>query len=113
MRHAGARPRHPQRWQHPGRRRQPRQHRHHRSYRLTASGFGTAFADLIIRDANRHDLTVKTKEPSVLENSYLALVGTVTRPVVTDRSQVIALRSNHPDRLTVPATVTIAANQAS
>jgi subtilase family serine protease len=84
-----------------------------RSYRITAQGYGTGQASLLVHDGNRKDLAVTTRDAVVWENAPgLATVGTVTRPVVTSRSQVVALRSSDSSRLWVPATVTIPANRA-
>lgn len=84
-----------------------------RTYRITAAGFGSGTADLRVRDTNRRDLAVTAQADLIAENAITALVGTVTRPVVTSRSQAVALRSSDPARLTVPTRVTIPANRAS
>ncbi len=81
-----------------------------RAYTVTASGFGQDTQSLLVRDVNRKDLTV-TVDPFVIENSIFPSVGRVTRPVATDVSQVIQLRSGDPTRLTVPNTVTILAGR--
>ena len=80
---------------------------------LTASGFGTTTAALLLIDANDARLTVTIDAPEVSEGAIgVATLGTVTRPVITNRSVRVKLDAD-PSRLIVPAFVTIPAGQAS
>ena len=62
---------------------------------------------------NDASLIVQVNVPQVAENTIgVAAIGTVTRPVLTNRPLVVRLDAD-PSRLIVPATVTIPPNQGS
>jgi CARDB/Carboxypeptidase regulatory-like domain len=83
---------------------------------LTASATGLVSGSdmLIVTDVNVPTLTLALGSHSIDENAANpALTATLTRNTPTDAALVVALVSDHLNKLAVPASVTIPAGQAS
>jgi hypothetical protein len=87
-----------------------------RSYNLSASspGFVGSSSSIQILDNDAVGLTLSLDKTEIVENAGVnAVVGTVTRNVITDQPLTVLLSSNDTTEVTVPQTVVIPANLAS